>query len=125
MKTILSPAVAVVVFLFPLLTFAHGGGKHVMGTVKAVEDKGLTVETTDKKEVKVTIDASTKVEKAGAPASLKDLNAGDRVVVHTAKPDKSGILKAVLVKFGAPTAAAHPAGHDHHGDSPKVQEKAP
>jgi hypothetical protein len=108
---VISPLTAVVVLLVPVLSFAHGGGKHVMGTVKAVDNETLTIETKDRKEVKVTADQQTRFEKSGAHATLKDLGIGERVVVHTAKPDKSGAMKAVLVKFGAPPPA-HPAGHD-------------
>ena len=108
--------VAALVLAFPMFAFAHGGGMHVMGTVKAIDDKTLTVETKQNKEVKVGIDDKTKFEKGGAVASIKDVVAGERVVVHTAKPDKTGALTAALVKFGqSPTGAAHPAGHSEHG----------
>ncbi len=94
-------------------SFAHGGGEHVMGRVAAVEAKALTVETTEKKRVTIVIDETTKFEKSGAAATAHDLSPGDRVVVHTAKPDKSGQLKAVLVKFGQPAEGGSPGGHDH------------
>jgi len=32
----------------PALALAHGGGPHLMGTVKAVDSKSLTIETTDR-----------------------------------------------------------------------------
>jgi hypothetical protein len=121
---VIGPFAAAVVLLFPLLSFAHGGGKHIMGTVKAVEDRTLTIETKDKKEVKVDADDQTKFEKSGAAATIKDLGVGERVVVHTAKPEKSGATKAVMVKFGAPPAA-HPAGHEHHAGGPSEPKKAP
>jgi hypothetical protein len=105
---------AAAVFLFPVFSFAHGGGKHYLGTVKAVDEKAITIETQDKKEVTVTLDAKTKFEKSGAAATFKDVAAGERVVLHTAKPDKAGVVKAVLVKFGTPPAApaGRPSGHD-------------
>lgn len=96
----------------PALAFGHGGGEHVMGTVAAIQPNTLTVETTEKKRVEVSVDDGTKFEKSGAPAAMKDLTVGERVVVHTAKPAKlakPGELKAVLVKFG-PRAAG---GHEH------------
>src|SRR5947207_13771441 len=99
---VIGPFAAVVVLLAPLLSFAHGGGKHVMGTVKAVEDRTLTIETRDKKEVKVNADEQTKFEKSGAAVTIKDLGVGDRVVVHTAKLDRSVAMMAVLSRFGAP-----------------------
>jgi uncharacterized protein DUF5666 len=91
---------------------AHAGGKHVMGTVKAVDDQSLTVSTRDRKEVKVKFDAETRFEKSGKPASPKDLSVGERVVVHT-RSAKDG-APAALIKFGAQkTAGAPKQGHQH------------
>lgn len=96
-----------------LVAFAHGGGKHYMGTVKAVEAGAITVTTKEEKDVTVSVDAATKFEKAGQAALPADLRVGERVVVHTAKSDKPGAPKAILVKFGAAPKA--PGGkHEGH-----------
>ena len=91
---------------------AHGGSEHLMGTVKAVDDQSLTVDTKNRKEAKVKVDADTKFEKSGQPATAKDLSVGDRVVVHTRSG--KGRQTAVLVKFGPQkTAEAPKQGHQH------------
>jgi Domain of unknown function (DUF5666) len=121
---VMGPFVAAIVLLFPLPSLAHGGGLHLMGTVKSVEASSITIKTTQKKDVTVSVDEQTKFEKSGAPATIKDVTAGERVVVHTAKPDRPGALKAVMVKFGAPQAPAVPRpAHDHHADSPPGAKK--
>jgi hypothetical protein len=101
-----------VALALPASALAHGGGEHIMGTVKAVDATSLTVETKDKKEVKVLFDDKTKFEKGGATASAKDVSVGARVVVHTAKKAGATEPTAVLVKLGAAEAhASHaPAG---------------
>ncbi len=71
-----------------------------MGTVKAIDASALTVETMDKKEVKIVVDEKTKFEKGSAAASWKDLSVGERVVVHTMKKPGAAELVAILVKFG-------------------------
>ena len=77
---------------------AHAGQEHVMGIVKSIDEKSITVEKKGDKEVSVQLDPSTKFEKGAAAATAKDVSPGDRVVVH-AKKSASG-LTAVLVKVG-------------------------
>ena len=93
--------VAVVALLFALsvMALAHGKEKHVMGKVTSTSDSSITVETTSKHSVVVTLTEKTKFEKSGAPATLKDLKVGDKVVIHAdASGDK---LVANEVHFGA------------------------
>jgi hypothetical protein len=91
---------AIALVILPVSALAHGGGEHIMGTVKAVDGGSLIVETMEKKAVKVVIDDKTRFEKDGAPASARDLTVGARVVVHTAKRKDAGDLTAVLVRVG-------------------------
>ena len=82
--------------------FSHGAcpwkRKHVMGTVTNISDNSITVETTSHKTVTVTLIAATKFQKSGSSAALKDLNVGDKVVIHaTGSEDK---LVAAEVRFG-------------------------
>ncbi len=79
--------------------FAHGKGLHVMGTVTAMTDDSITVQTKAKGPVTVYTTPDTKYEKSGAAASLKDLKVGDRVVIHASK--MSDKLLATEVQFGA------------------------
>ena len=98
MRPLFSFAVATALALLgSSAALAHRGGQHVMGTVKSVDDKSLTV-TSKGTEVTIQLDDSTKFEKGGAAASSKDLSPGDRVVVHAKRVDAG--LKADVVKIG-------------------------
>jgi Domain of unknown function (DUF5666) len=78
---------------------AHGTALHVMGTVTAMTDDSITVQTKAKEPVTVYTMPDTKYEKSGAAASMKDLKIGDRVVIHAAKMNDK--LMASEVSFGA------------------------
>lgn len=90
--------------LFAGLAFAHGDEQHIMGTVTKITDTTITVEVaakqgdTQKTSVTVNIASSTKVEKMGAAATIKDVKVGDRVVINAGK--KAGKLEAHVVKIG-------------------------
>ena len=89
-----------------MLLRAHGGMIHVMGTVTAMTDHSVTVETTDKKSVEVLLtDTTTYMD--GSKASTKDgLKVGDRVVIHAVKVKDS--LQAHEVRFSqAAPASSH------------------
>ncbi len=83
------------------IAFAHGNEKHVMGTVTSISDNSITVETTSKKAVTVTVSAATKFQKSGSPAALKDLKVGDKVVIHATGLEER--LVATEVRFGTMT----------------------
>jgi uncharacterized protein DUF5666 len=83
--------------------FAHGKGEHVMGTVIAMTENSITVQTAAKDAVTVYTMAETKYEKSGTAASMSDLKLGDRVVIHAAKMNDK--LMATEVRFGAATQA--------------------
>lgn len=90
--------------LFAGLAFAHGDEQHIMGTVTKVTDSAITVEVaakqgdTQKSSVTVNVASSTKFEKMGAAATIKDIKVGDRVVINAGK--KGGKLEAHIVKIG-------------------------
>jgi hypothetical protein len=90
--------------LFAGLASAHGDEQHVMGTVTAITENTITVEIaqkqgdTQKTTVTVQVVSTTKFEKMDAPATMKDLKVGDRVVIHAAK--KADKLEAHTVKIG-------------------------
>jgi len=103
-------------------TFAHGNEKHVMGTVTSISDNSITVETTSKKEVTVTVSAATKFQKSGSPAALKDLKVGDKVVIHATGPEEK--LAATEVRFGSTTKGnmSGMKGMDHNHPSDPMPE---
>jgi Domain of unknown function (DUF5666) len=92
------------------LVFAHAGMEHVMGTVAAVTDTSITVETVQHKQVTVLLDPSTKFTHNVGQVALRDLKVGDRVVIH-AKPNAEKKLVAMTVQWGATTAAHAEAAH--------------
>ena len=103
--------------LFPSAAQAHNGIEHLMGKVKAVDEKSITVETKGGKEMTANIDESTKFEKAGAAVTAKEIAAGERVVVHAKKTGDS--LTAVMVKIGGKAGGHHKKHHDGDHDHDK------
>jgi hypothetical protein len=84
--------------LLGTLTFAHGGMEHVLGTVTAITDHSLSVKTRDGAIKTVEFDSETKFVKGDAAATIKDVQAGSRVVIHAHSHD--GLLHAAEVKIG-------------------------
>ena len=86
------------------LTFAHGDEQHVMGIVTKITDSTISVDVPPKyghaenSTVTVYVIASTKFEKMGRAATIKDIKVGDRVVIHAGK--KGDKLEAHVVKIG-------------------------
>lgn len=108
---------ALVLTLLSLGAIAHDGAHGMKGTVTAITDSTITIETTAKKSETIHFDAKTAFTKSGSTATIKDLKVGDRVVIEA--HDMSGKMHAVKVRFGKPTkAASKPAtGADHSGHS--------
>ena len=88
-----------------LFVHAHEGMIHVMGTVTALTEKSVTVETTDKKSVEVALTSTTTYEKDSQPAAWKDLKVGDKVAIHAVKVKDA--LQAHSVRFSEQTSSAH------------------
>jgi ribosomal protein S17 len=81
------------------VALAHGKEEHIMGTVSAMTESSITVQTKAKNPVIVYTMAETKYEKSGATAAIKDLKVGDRVVIHATR--LNGKLMANEIHFGA------------------------
>lgn len=89
-----------------ILLRAHGGMIHVMGTVTAVSEHSVTVETTDKKSIEVLLTDSTTYMDGPKPSSKGELKVGDRVVIHAVKVKDA--LQAHEVRFSqAAPASSH------------------
>jgi preprotein translocase subunit YajC len=82
------------------IVFAHNGIEHVMGTVTAISDTSITVETVKHTTVTVDVNTTTTYTNKDAKAFLKDLKVGERVAIN-AKEGKDKKLQAVSVKWGA------------------------
>ena len=97
---------------------AHGGQEHVMGTVKALDDKSIVLTTKGGKEVAIKLDAGTKYDNGTTAAKAADVKVGDRVVVHAKKA--LDVLTAVLIKVGKGAASGERGGtHGHSHEHPK------
>ena len=82
------------------IAFAHNGVEHVMGTVTALTDSSITVNTVKHTSVTVLIEPTTKFSKNDAQASRKDLKVGDRVAID-AKENSDKKLVGLTVKLGS------------------------
>jgi len=82
--------------------FAHDGMEHVMGTVSAVSAQSVTVQTTDKKAVKVNLNAKTKYSRSDKAAAMADMKIGDRVMIEAKEANE--VLTADTVSLGAAAA---------------------
>ena len=87
------------------LVFAHGDAEHVRGTVMSANDTAITVQTTAKQTRTIPITPKTMIMKGEAHLTVKDLKAGDRVVIDIDKKSKL----ATEVKVGVNDTAAKPA----------------
>jgi Domain of unknown function (DUF5666) len=104
-RSIRSVLAILALILGSAIAFAHNGVEHVMGTITAVTDTSITVDTVKHTSVTVLIDPATTFSNNDAQASRKDLKIGQRVVVNAKlNPDKK--LVGVTVKWGA-NATAH------------------
>lgn len=98
-------------FAFSSSVSAHGGQPHLLGTVKAIDDKSITVETADHQLHTIKLASDTKLEKAGVAATAKDVAIGARVVVHAKKSGDE--LIAVLIKLGDKPVEPGAPPHNH------------
>ena len=85
--------------LIAISVFAHGDEQHVIGKVTKLTQSSVTVQTTTNVTVEVMLAPDTKFTKGSAAVTLKDLQVGDRVVIH-AMPMKGGMLMAHTVQIG-------------------------
>jgi membrane-bound inhibitor of C-type lysozyme len=91
--------------LVAVTAMAHGDKTHVIGTVEKVATGSVTVKTADGKSVEVKLVSGTiYVWSDGKSASLSDLAAGERVVIH-ATPN-GDTLSADEVRFSPLAAGA-------------------
>ena len=104
--------------LLSLSAFAHDGSHGMKGTVTAMTDKTITLETPDKKTVTINYDAKTTFTKSGTAATAKDLKVGERVVIES--HDMDGKMHAVNVRFGKPAPkSGHSGDHATHTEKEK------
>ena len=102
-------AAFMVILCFPAVDphalWAHEGHTHVMGTVTAVQDGQLAVQTKGGETVTIQLDRNTRYRAAGVAASSATIHAGDRVVVEVT--EEANGLRAAEVRY-APGASQTP-----------------
>ena len=109
MKKLASAIALFTLVLFSAAAFGHDGAHGMKGTVTAISEDTITIETPNKETQTVHFDSTTKFQKGGAAASIKDLKVGDRVVIQA--HDTEGKMHAVQVRFGKSVKAKAHAGH--------------
>ncbi len=63
---------------------AHGSGRHVMGTVSAVDASHVEIKTSEGNVVSARLNKETKYFRGKTPATLADVEVGMRIVLHLA-----------------------------------------
>jgi len=80
---------------------AHGGGRHLMGTVESVVAGRIVVQDRDGGTHDVRLDQDTRYrDTAGEAAEFSEIRPGDRVVIHLGADAKAST--ALEVRFGHP-----------------------
>ena len=79
--------------------FAHNGMEHIMGTVAAISPSSIQVKAQDGRLTPVMTDSKTMWMRGKAMITAKDVQPGDRVVIHAKKAD--GKFIAAEVEVGA------------------------
>lgn len=93
-------AAIVVALAAPTALRAHGGHAHkIMGTVTAVHEKHVEIETKDGRKVTVALTEKTRILKGKAKASATDLEEGALVVVE-AEGEKQMTAKSITIGTG-------------------------
>jgi exosome complex RNA-binding protein Csl4 len=89
-------ALTFALLVLPGAAFAHGTGKHVMGTATAVEADRLEVTTKEGKNVTVRLTPETKFKPSGTGTATRP-QVGDRVAAEVV--EKGDAFTAVEVRF--------------------------
>jgi hypothetical protein len=105
MKRAVLPILAA--FVLAGVAFAHGDAEHVRGTVVTVTATAITVEVSPKQMRTVTVNAKTMVMKGDTHLTLKDVKAGDRVVLDVDK--KTSVVTEIKLGGAASSTTTAPA----------------
>jgi putative ribosome biogenesis GTPase RsgA len=89
------------------VSFAHGTGQHVLGTVTAIDATHIEVKTSKGRTVDVQVNKQTRFKEKGNPKGANLPVVGDRVVIEATKEDK--VLLATEIHFSAATRVPAPA----------------
>ena len=93
---------------------AHEGHEHkLMGTVSAVNQLKLELDTQDGHKETVALDKTTKCLRGKQPATIQDIKVGDRVVVTLVDGPQGKVAKEVLLAAGDKAVETPPASEPH------------
>jgi len=73
---------AVLAAIFPVIAFAHGGGRDIRGTILKFDQRVVVVKRVDGKTESVPLADSTVFRVGSTPGDWKSMREGSRVVVH-------------------------------------------
>ena len=100
-------AIAILVLMIgSFAALAHNGTEHIMGTVTAVSETSITVNTVKNVSVTLVIDSNTKFTKNDSPAARTVVKVGERVAIN-AKEAADKRLVATTVKIGSSEKMDH------------------
>lgn len=85
--------------LFAGAAYAHNGMVHVMGTVTAITDTGISVKAMNGTIQTIALTGNTKYQRGDDSITPKDIKVGDPIVIHAV--GKSNHLIAAEIKVGA------------------------
>lgn len=100
---------AIIVLLMGTLTsnlFAAGKETRLEGTVKAVGQDSLTIQTKAKKTIGVKITSATKFLKKNKPSNLSEMKVGDHAVIRAVPYSESSSTATTTATSTTPSAAA-------------------
>ena len=90
------------------VSWAHGTGQHVLGTVTAIDAQHIEVKTSKGATVSVNLTKDTRFKQKGNPKATQPPAVGDRVVIEATKDDlDKKVLTATEVHYS--TANTGPA----------------
>ena len=92
--------------------WAHGKPEQVLGTVTAMTDKAVTVQTSDKKTRTIATNAKTMVMRGAEHLAMKDVKVGDRVVLDVDTEEK--VVQTIKLGAAAGGSAVQPHKDGDH-----------
>lgn len=110
------------VLILSVAPHAHGGAKHILGTVTALNGNQLTLKAKDGKTVSILLNEQTKYYREKVKLAREDLKVGLRVMVEAREDKKKNVLIASEVHLGSASsgqqekdarASGTPAKHKH------------
>jgi hypothetical protein len=102
--------VAIALLTVTTVSWAHGTGQHVLGTVTAIDAHHIEVKTQKGATVSVNLTKDTRFRQKGNPKGTQPPAVGDRVVIEATRDDgDKKVLTATEVHYSTGKASPPPA----------------